>query len=209
MLELLQKGKAYEGAHWERKAGISAEFSSVCEPGCVLIFIHNIRSIFSLLSTALWPGVVETDACSLIILSLSLPGFCKPQAPLLGSDPSGREAFPWWLKTELVNLQGDKSQVLGEGDRWKADEMLMLSPPEGDKSGAAGFVLLYSVAADTTGYQVRTRTCPTGTDYCKGKPFQSGKKMITLGVLLKWFPGTHEGNSIGHAELWRTIHTHQ
>lgn len=47
MLELLQKGKAYEGAHWERKAGISAEFSSVCEPGCILIFIHNIRSTFS------------------------------------------------------------------------------------------------------------------------------------------------------------------
>lgn len=171
MLELLYKGKTYEGVHWERKAGIPSEFSSVCEPGCKLVFIHNMQSTFSLLSMVPWPGVVETDACSLIILSLSLPDFCKPQAPLLGSDPSGREAFPWWLKTELVNQQGDKSQVLGEGGRWKADEMLMLSPPEGDKSGVAGFVLLYSVAADATGYQVRTRTCPIGTITVKRKTF--------------------------------------
>lgn len=59
--------------------------------------------------------------------------------------------------------------------------MLMSSPPEVDKSGTAGFVLLYSVAADAPGCRVRRRVRPIHTDCCKGQPFPPGKKRIALG----------------------------
>lgn len=158
------------------------------------ICIYTYRSEHFLLLMVPWPGAVGTDACSLDRLVPGLARLLQTSASPAEVRTVWKRGLPRWPKTELVNQQGDKSQALGEVGRWKAAEMLMLSPPEGDKLGAAGFVQC----------DYRCHWMPSMPDLhilLRWTAFSAREEKDCFGVLPKWILGTHEGSSIWHAKL--------